>query len=94
MTKFDYCPHCGQLMHDVVVEGVRLPRFKAQLFALISTSPGLLPSDLAVQLNNDAPTVRTHVSQINRALEKASAHTRITGGRKGYRIEVGEGMGR
>lgn len=86
------CPHCHQPLTNVI-EGVRLPKFKARLFALIEAEPGLSCGALAGRMYS-APTehapqsVRSHIAQINEALAKTSVHIE---GRphSGYRIERG-----
>lgn len=85
------CPHCRQPLTNLI-EGVRLPKFKAQLFRHIDRHPGVSVNELAAVMYDGAErrfpvgSIRSHVSQINELLDQTSV--RILGKQyQGYHVE-------
>lgn len=80
-------------MTEHLIEGIKLPPLKTRLFEIVKAEPGLSSGEIAKRIYAAATSlsknaVRTHIKQINVALE--STGVRICGyPHGGYRIERG-----
>ena len=89
----EFCPECRQPLPPAeTINGVRLTKFKAELFHYIESHPGRTSTELAQYFYPDklamGGTVRSHIFQINELLSLADAGVQIHGGNYvGYRIK-------
>lgn len=73
----EFCPECHQPMTNVV-DGVRLPKFKATLLDYIESHPGQSGNEIGQHFGRGQKCIQSHIYQLNDALMNTGL--RVQGG--------------